>query len=348
MSNDITENINTGDLRIARTHPLISPAVLAEEVPQSANSKSIVGKARNEIADILHKRDPRILVIVGPCSVHDPIAVLEYAKKLQLLAQELAERALLVMRVYFEKPRTTVGWKGYINDPHLDGSYRVNEGLRAARSLLADITDIGLPCASEFLDTTLGQYYAELVSWGAIGARTVESQIHRQLASGLSMPVGFKNRTDGDLQVAVDGMVAAASSHLFPSLTMEGTPALLETSGNTDTHLVLRGGREPNYDDNSINAASKLLDEKNLETGIVVDCSHANSHKDHEQQKVVAASVVKRRAKGDKRVVGVMIESHLVAGRQAQSEQMTYGQSITDACIDLPATADLMRVLADA
>lgn len=340
--------MNTGDLRIARAHPLISPAVLAEEVPLNANSQAIISKARSAIADILHKRDPRILIITGPCSVHDPAAVLEYAKKLQPLAQEVADRALLVMRVYFEKPRTTIGWKGYINDPHLDGSYRVNEGLRAARRLLADITDIGLPCASEFLDTTLGQYYAELICWGAIGARTVESQIHRQLASGLSMPVGFKNRTDGDLQVAVDAMVAAAGSHLFPSLTAEGAPALLETSGNIDTHLVLRGGREPNYDDNSIDTASKLLSAQNLHTGIVVDCSHGNSRKDHEQQKVVAASVAARRSGGDKRVVGVMIESHLVAGRQAKTDHMTYGQSITDACIDLPATAEIVRTLAKA
>lgn len=340
--------MKTNDLRITRTHPLISPAVLAEEVPQNSNSQALISKARSAIADILHKRDPRILIITGPCSVHDPAAVVEYAKKLQPLAQEVADRALIVMRVYFEKPRTTIGWKGYINDPRLDGSYHVNEGLRNARRLLADITDIGLPCASEFLDTTLGQYYAEYISWGAIGARTVESQTHRQLASGLSMPVGFKNRTDGDLQVAVDAMVAAASSHLFPSLTAEGAPALLETSGNSDTHIVLRGGREPNYDDDSINAATNLLAGQHLHTGIVVDCSHGNSRKDHEQQKVVAASVAARRARGDKRVVGVMIESHLVAGRQAQSDHMTYGQSITDACIDLSATVELVRTLADA
>ena len=340
--------MNTNDLRITSTYPLISPAELAEEVPQNTNSQALISKARNEIADILHKRDSRVLIITGPCSVHDPAAVLEYAEKLHPLAQEVADRALLVMRVYFEKPRTTVGWKGYINDPRLDGSYLVNEGLRNARRLLADITDIGLPCASEFLDTTLGQYYAEYISWGAIGARTVESQIHRQLASGLSMPVGFKNRTDGNLQVAVDAMVAAADSHLFPSLTAEGAPALLQTSGNCDTHLVLRGGREPNYDDVSINAATKLLAEQNLYTGIVVDCSHGNSRKDHEQQKVVAASIAARRASGDKRVVGGMIESHLVAGRQAQSDHMTYGQSITDACIDLSATGELVRTLADA
>ena len=340
--------MNTGDLRIAHSHPLISPAVLAEEVPQNANAKAVISKARGDIANILYKRDPRVLIIVGPCSVHDPVAVLEYAEKLQPLAQEVADRALLVMRVYFEKPRTTVGWKGYINDPHLDGSYRVNDGLRAARRLLADITALGLPCASEFLDTTLGQYYAELICWGAIGARTVESQIHRQLASGLSMPVGFKNRTDGDLQVAVDAMVAAADSHLFPSLTAEGAPALLETTGNIDTHLVLRGGRKPNYDDRSIDAASQLLSAQNLHTGIIVDCSHGNSHKDHEQQKAVAASVAARRASGDKRVVGVMLESHLVAGRQAQSDHMTYGQSITDACIDLSATAEIVRALAKA
>lgn len=339
--------MNTGDLRITRTHPLISPAVLAEEVPQSTNSEIAISKARNAIADILHNRDQRVLIITGPCSVHDPVAVLDYAEKLQPLAQEVAEKALLVMRVYFEKPRTTIGWKGYINDPYLDGSYRVNEGLRAARKLLADISNIGLPCASEFLDTTLGQYYAELVCWGAIGARTVESQVHRQLASGLSMPVGFKNRTDGNIQVAIDGMIAAADSHLFPSLTAEGAPALLETSGNSDTHLVLRGGREPNYDDSSIDVASELLSAQNLNSGIIVDCSHGNSRKDHEQQKVVAASIAARRARGDKRVVGVMIESHLVAGRQAQSDHMTYGQSITDACIDLPATAEIIRELAD-
>ncbi len=339
--------MNTGDLRITRTHPLISPAVLAEEVPQSTNSEIAISKARNAIADILHNRDQRVLIITGPCSVHDPVAVLDYAEKLQPLAQEVAEKALLVMRVYFEKPRTTIGWKGYINDPYLDGSYRVNEGLRAARKLLADISNIDLPCASEFLDTTLGQYYAELVCWGAIGARTVESQVHRQLASGLSMPVGFKNRTDGNIQVAIDGMIAAADSHLFPSLTAEGAPALLETSGNSDTHLVLRGGREPNYDDSSIDAASELLSAQNLNSGIIVDCSHGNSRKDHEQQKVVAASIAARRARGDKRVVGVMIESHLVAGRQAQSDHMTYGQSITDACIDLPATAEIIRELAD-
>lgn len=338
--------MNTGDLRISRSHPLISPAVLAEEVPQSAKSQLAVSNARSVIADILHKRDPRVLIISGPCSVHDPAAVLEYAEKLKPLAQEVADQALLVMRVYFEKPRTTIGWKGYINDPYLDESYRVNEGLRAARRLLADITDIGLPCASEFLDTTLGQYYAELVSWGAIGARTVESQIHRQLASGLSMPVGFKNRTDGNLQVAVDGMVAAASSHLFPSLTAEGAPALLETSGNRDCHLVLRGGDKPNYDDDSIDSASKLLEAQKLNTGIIVDCSHANSRKDHEQQKIVAASVAERRSRGDKRIVGVMIESHLVAGRQEKSKHMTYGQSITDACIDFPATVELVRMLA--
>jgi len=339
--------MNTGDLRITRTHPLISPAELADEVPQSTNSEIAISKARNAIADILHNRDQRVLIITGPCSVHDPVAVLDYAEKLQPLAQEVAEKALLVMRVYFEKPRTTIGWKGYINDPYLDGSYRVNEGLRAARKLLADISNIGLPCASEFLDTTLGQYYAELVCWGAIGARTVESQVHRQLASGLSMPVGFKNRTDGNIQVAIDGMIAPADSHLFPSLTAEGAPALLETSGNSDTHLVLRGGREPNYDDSSIDVASELLSAQNFNSGIIVDCSHGNSRKDHEQQKVVSASIAARRARGDKRVVGVMIESHLVAGRQAQSDHMTYGQSITDACIDLPATAEIIRELAD-
>ena len=340
--------MNTGDLRIAHTHPLISPSALAEEVPQNSTSKAIVAKARNTIADILHKRDPRLLIIAGPCSVHDPLAVLEYAEKLQPLAQEVADRALVVMRVYFEKPRTSFGWKGYINDPHLDGSYCVNEGLHGARRLLADITDIGLPCASEFLDTTFGQYYAEFVCWGAIGARTVESQIHRQLASGLSMPVGFKNRTDGNLQVAVEGMVAAAHSHLFPSLTAEGVPALMETSGNTDTHLVLRGGSQPNYHDSNIDAASNLLNAQNLDTGIVVDCSHSNSRKDHEQQKTVAASIAVRRKRGDKRVVGAMIESHLVAGRQEKSNKMTYGQSITDACIDLPTTLEVVRSLADA
>ena len=335
----------TDDLRIRRTRPLITPAILEEEIPIGAEAARTVSAARRTVADIVHRRDARLLAIVGPCSVHDPTAVREYAARLAPLAASVAERVSVVMRVYFEKPRTTVGWKGYINDPGLDETYQVNAGLRGARTLLADIVALGLPAATEFLDTTFGQYYTDFISWGAIGARTVESQIHRQLASGLSMPVGIKNRTDGNVAVAVDAVVAARRSHHFPSLTKEGAPALLETRGNEDCHLVLRGGAQPNYDADAVASAIEALDVRGLDAGILVDCSHGNSRKDPARQEEALHAVLEQRRAGNGRLVGVMLESHLVAGRQ--DTPVTYGQSITDACLGWADTERLIRRLAD-
>ena len=335
----------TDDLRIRRTRPLIAPAILEEEIPIGAGAVETISAARRTVADIVHGRDPRLLAIVGPCSVHDPVAVREYAARLAPLAASVAERVCVVMRVYFEKPRTTVGWKGYINDPGLDETYQVNAGLRGARTLLADITDLGLPAATEFLDTTFGQYYTDFISWGAIGARTVESQIHRQLASGLSMPVGIKNRTDGNVAVAIDAVVAARRSHHFPSLTKEGAPALLETRGNEDCHLVLRGGEYPNYDADAVAEAIRALDARGLDAGILVDCSHGNSRKDPGRQEEGLHAVLEQRRAGNARLVGVMLESHLVAGRQ--DAPVTYGQSITDACLGWADTERLIHRLAD-
>lgn len=272
----------TADTHISNTRPLLTPWVLSDELPVSAVVTQRVANSRRTIKQIIQDDDKRLLVIVGPCSIHDPDAALEYAQRLKPLAEQLSKQLFIVLRVYFEKPRTVVGWKGLINDPGLDGSFNINLGLRLARKLLINVSELGLPAASEFLDTTLGQYYAELISWGAIGARTVESQIHRELASGLSMPVGFKNRTDGDIKVAVDAISAARNSHWFPSLTHQGAPAILETTGNQYTHLVLRGGDRsgPNHDAESIERASGKLNEAGLNPRLMVDCSHANSLKD--------------------------------------------------------------------
>lgn len=338
--------MKTDDLRIVRTHPLISPAVLAEEIPLTESASSRVYKARRAIEAIFDGKDTRLLVVVGPCSIHDPKAALEYASRLKPVANALDGALLIVMRVYFEKPRTIVGWKGLINDPDLNESYRINKGLRLARQLLADIIEIGIPAATEFLDTTFGQFYADLISWGAIGARTAESQIHRELASGLSMPVGIKNRTDGNVQVAVDAIQAARSRHLFPSLTKEGAPAILETSGNPYAHLVLRGGSEtgPNFDDASINSAVKLLRAARLPEILMVDCSHGNSDKEPARQIMIAEAITKSLRASP--VKALMIESHLVAGRQ--SAPITYGQSITDACLGFEDTEALLYRLADA
>lgn len=292
-----------------------------------------------------------MMVVVGPCSIHDPAAAIEYAKRLRPVAERVSESLLIVLRVYFEKPRTVVGWKGLINDPGLDGSFQINRGLRLARRLLLDIAETGLPVANEFLDTTLGQYYADLVSWGAIGARTVESQIHRELASGLSMPVGFKNRTDGNTRVAVDAMRAARCSHWFPSLTHEGAPAIFETAGNPDTHLVLRGGDRsgPNHDAEAIAVACKSLAEAGLPDRLMVDCSHANSGKDPEKQVEIAKSIASRRAEGERGVFAIMLESHLRGGRQdlRDGKAENYGQSITDACLGFEQTESLLDSLAN-
>lgn len=338
----------TDNLRITRTHPLISPAVLEEELPLGDAASDRVAAARDTIKRILSGEDGRLLVIVGPCSVHDPAAALDYAERLEPLARQISERIFCVMRVYFEKPRTVMGWKGLINDPGLDGTYQINRGLRLARRLLLDVAEVGLPAGTEFLDTTFGQYYTDLISWGAIGARTVESQIHRELASGLSMPVGIKNRTDGDVQVAIDAIRAAAHRHLFPSLTKEGAPAILETSGNPDCHLVLRGGSEPNYHPEAVQAALALLRRAELPERVMVDCSHANSTKDPELQPDAARSVLAQRRAGCAALKAIMLESHLVGGRQdIGGGELRYGQSITDACLDFETTRALLLELAD-
>ena len=341
--------MQTDDLRIRRVRPLLAPAILAEEIEVSARGAECVIDARRTIEAILAGRDPRMLAIVGPCSIHDPAAALEYGDKLLALAREVRERIFVVMRVYFEKPRTIVGWKGLINDPDLDGTYRINKGLRLARRLLADLADRGMPAGTEFLDTTFGQFYADLVSWGAIGARTVESQVHRELASGLSMPVGFKNRTDGNVQVAVEAILAARERHLFPSLTKEGAPAIFETAGNPSCHLVLRGGAVggPNFGREAVGAATAKLRAAKLPEVVMVDCSHGNSGKDPARQVAVLDDVVAQRTAGEAALKAVMIESHLVGGRQdAASKTLTYGQSITDACLGFDDTRRALEAAA--
>ena len=342
--------MQTNNLRITRIRPLISPAILAEEIPVSDSAARLVADARETVAAILAGRDSRMLAVVGPCSIHDPAAAIEYAQHLRELADELAERVYLVMRVYFEKPRTIVGWKGLINDPDLDGSYHINKGLRLARQLLANITALGLPAGTEFLDTTFGQFFAEFVSWGAIGARTAESQVHRELASGLSMPVGIKNRTDGNVQVAVEAILAARERHLFPSLTAEGAPAIFETSGNPDCHLVLRGGSVtgPNYRNEAVQAALKLLRAHKLPETLMVDCSHGNSEKRPDRQLAVLDDILAQRRTGVTALNAFMLESHLVAGNQKLgSGALTYGQSITDACLGFEETQRVLRTLAE-
>ena len=342
---------DTSDVRIRSVRPLITPAILEDELPLAPDQSAFVKQARRAVADIVTGKDDRLLAIVGPCSVHDPDAARDYARQLQPIAQRLEKDLLVVMRVYFEKPRTVVGWKGLINDPALDGSFQINRGLRLARQLLLDVTATGLPIATEFLDTTLGQYYADLISWGAIGARTTESQIHRELASGLSMPVGFKNRTDGDLQVAVDAIRSAQHPHAFPSLTHEGMPAVLTTAGNEHAHLVLRGGTSgPNFEAPHIAKAQELLRKGGAPEAILVDCSHANSSKRFDRQPLVAAAIAAQVAAGQKALIGVMVESHLVAGNQnvVPGQPLVYGQSITDACLSLADTVPVLETLAAA
>jgi 3-deoxy-7-phosphoheptulonate synthase len=338
----------TDDLRIARVRPLVAPAVLADEVPLSERAGEFVAQSRRTIEAILSGADSRLLLVVGPCSIHDPRAAVEYADRLRALAERVRERVFVVMRVYFEKPRTVIGWKGLINDPDLDGTYHINKGLRLARELLVEVAARELPAGTEFLDTTFGQFYAELVAWGAIGARTAESQVHRELASGLSMPVGIKNRTDGDVGVAVDAIRAARARHLFPSLTKEGAPAILETTGNPYAHLVLRGGARPNWDAASVAAALALLRKHGLHEALMVDCSHANSERDPERQRDVALGAVAQRRAGQRGIVGLMIESNLLGGKQEPSARpLVYGRSITDACLGWDATEALILQLAD-
>lgn len=326
----------TADLRIREVRPLIPAAILLEELPLSDAASDVVWQARSEIANALHGRDRRLVVVIGPCSIHDVAAAEEYAGLLRAEAERLSDDLIIVMRAYFEKPRTTVGWKGLLNDPYLDGSFRVNEGLRLARRLLLRIAELKLPVATEFLDTTVPQHLADLVAWGAIGARTTESQTHRELASGLSMPVGFKNATDGRTQVAIDAVMAARSPHWFPGATKDGLSALLRTSGNEDGHIILRGGTGtgPNYGPEHVSAAAAALAKHDLPTRLMIDCSHANSGKDHLRQLEVGDSVAQQLEAGAP-IFGVMMESHLVGGRQdyKPGQSAVYGQSITDACL---------------
>ena len=330
--------------------PLLAPAELARELPLDDAGAAFVARSRQAVEEIILGHDDRLLAVVGPCSIHDPAAARDYAERLQGVAEGLAPDLLLVMRVYFEKPRTVIGWKGLINDPDLDGSCQINKGLRLARRLMVDLAARRLPVATEFLDTTLGQYYAELVTWGGIGARTVESQVHRELASGLSMPVGFKNRTDGEVQVAVDAICSARHPHWFPSLTKDGAPAVLGTSGNDRGHLVLRGGtRGPNYAAEQVRAAAELLRAAGLPPFLAIDCSHANSGKDAGRQPAVAAAVAAQIAAGERAICGVMLESNLVGGAQNfRSRPLVFGQSITDACLSFEQTVPVLAALAQA
>ena len=342
----------TDDCRIAGTKPLVSPAVLMEQLPITDSAARTVAEARAAIGAIVAGRDKRLLVVVGPCSIHDPAAALEYARRLHPLAESLRDRLVIVMRVYFEKPRTIVGWKGLINDPDLNGRFNINKGLHAARGLLLELAEMGLPAGCEFLDTITPQYIADLVSWGAIGARTTESQVHRELVSGLSMPVGFKNGTDCNIGIAMDAIRAAAHPHHFLSVTKQGTTAIFETTGNDTCHLILRGGRDTtNYDRESVRAVADELQRHGLVRGLMVDCSHGNSGKDYRRQPEVARDIARQiREVADNPIFGLMLESHLVAGRQdgADPQQLVYGQSITDACIGWDDTAALLQDLAAA
>ncbi|HEU5081447.1 MAG TPA: 3-deoxy-7-phosphoheptulonate synthase [Opitutaceae bacterium] len=340
----------TSDLRIRATKPLVTPAALEAELPLDDAGAQVISNARRQIARVLSGEDDRLVVVVGPCSIHDPEAAVEYGERLAGIVERYRDTLLIVMRVYFEKPRTVTGWKGLINDPGLDQSFRINDGLRIARRLLLDVTRLGLPIGNEFLDTTLGQYYADLVAWGAIGARTVESQVHRELASGLSMPVGFKNRTDGNIQVAVDAMRSARQPHWFPTITREGVPAILETTGNDQTHLVLRGGSYgPNFSPSHIQATVELLKKHQLRPRLMVDCSHANSGKDAERQPVVAANLAEQISHGENAICAVMLESNLIGGAQEITRApLVYGQSVTDACLSWEKTLSVLSNLAEA
>jgi 3-deoxy-7-phosphoheptulonate synthase len=340
----------TDDLRIKELKELSTPEEVMREIPRTLTATRIVMAARNAIHAILNATDDRLLVIVGPCSIHDPIAAVDYAERLAGLREQLADRVEIVMRVYFEKPRTTVGWKGLINDPDLDHSFNINKGLRLARNLLAALNNLGLPAGTEFLDLTTPQYIADLVTWAAIGARTTESQIHRELASGLSCPVGFKNGTDGDVRIAAEAVKSASHPHHFMAVTKGGRSAIAATSGNEDCHIILRGGKAPNYDTASVELAAAELSRAGLTPRIMIDASHANSGKKPENQPVVVADIARQLSGGDARIVGAMIESNLVAGRQdvLPGVTLTYGQSITDGCIDWNTTVQALNVLADA
>lgn len=344
-----SSKIHIDDVRIKAIKELAPPAHVLREFPASPEAAATTFEARNAIHRILFGADDRLLVVIGPCSIHDYAAAMEYARRLKAEADRLKDDLLIVMRVYFEKPRTTVGWKGLINDPYLDGSFAINEGLRVARQLLAEINELGLPAGTEFLDMITPQYIADLISWGAIGARTTESQVHRELASGLSCPVGFKNGTDGNVRIAVDAIKAAQAPHHFLSVTKAGHSAIVSTSGNEDCHLILRGGAGPNYDAESVAAACKALSEAGVQGKLMIDFSHANSRKQHKLQVEVARDVGGQIAEGNERIMGVMVESHLKEGRQdlKPGVELEYGKSITDACIGWEDSLTVLDVLAE-
>lgn len=338
---DLIHNVNINDEKV-----LMTPQELKEKLPLSLELKQQIEQSRHEIAKIIHRQDNRLLLVIGPCSIHDPKAALEYAHKLKALADEIKETVYVVMRVYFEKPRTTVGWKGLINDPHLDGSFDVENGLQLARKLLIDLVELGLPLATEALDPISPQYMAELFSWSAIGARTTESQTHREMASGLSMSVGFKNGTDGSLATAINALKAAAMGHRFIGINQQGQVSLLQTAGNRDGHVILRGGKAPNYQAEFVQQCEQELAKVGLEQSIMIDCSHGNSNKDYRRQPLVAEDAVQQILHGNRSITGLMIESNLFAGNQSSEqpfEQMQYGVSITDACIDWQTTEQLLR-----
>ncbi len=344
------QKYQTDDLRIRAIKEVIPARELHQRHPITEEAARTVFETRQQIHRILHGEDDRLLVVIGPCSIHDPDAAMDYARRLKTMKERLADDLLIVMRVYFEKPRTTVGWKGLINDPNLDGSFEINKGLELARKLLLDINSMGLPTGTEFLDLISPQYIADLISWGAIGARTTESQGHRELASGLSCPVGFKNGTDGTMRVAVDAIRAAERPHVFMSMTKDGHSAIFSTTGNNDTHIILRGGRRPNYDAESVNIAAEEMENAGLTPRLMIDFSHANSRKQHDKQLEVGRDVAGQISRGDMRIIGAMIESHLVGGNQdlTAGKPLVYGQSVTDACLAWDDSVPLLEMLAEA
>jgi len=337
--------MSTSDIRVIGIQPLDPPRSYIGAQPITPKIAEVVIEARNAIENIGNRTDKRMVMLVGPCSIHDETAGLEYAKRLAVLAEEVKDSILVVMRVYFEKPRTTVGWKGLINDPNLDGTFDMQTGLRRARAFLLEVGNLGLPAGTEFLDPFTPQYLADLIAWGAIGARTTESQTHRQMASGLSMPIGYKNGTGGSCQIAVDAMLAARSPHAFLGIDLDGRAAVVNTIGNSAQHLILRGGSNPNYDEESVLSASSLLEIAGLQPNVVIDCSHANSNKDHRRQPIVFREAIRQRVEGNEGVIGLMLESHINEGNQPMGKlaDLKYGVSITDACINWESTEELLR-----
>ena len=342
--------IKTDEFRTSLIEKLVSPAQLAEQIPLDNDTANFIIDSRKEIEAIISGADKRLLVIIGPCSIHDTEAAIDYAKKLKVLRDKYADQLCIVMRVYFEKPRTTVGWKGLISDPFLDKTFRVDKGLPLARNLLMEINKLGLPAGTEFLDMVTGQYISDLISWGAIGARTTESQVHRELASALSCPVGFKNGTDGNIQIAIDAIKASSVAHVLYTPDKHGQMCIYQTHGNPFAHVILRGGKQPNYHPQDINLTKQLLAKASLAEKVMIDCSHGNSYKDHNKQIDVAQSLAEQMINGEQAIFGVMIESFIKAGKQnvVNGQALTYGQSITDACVDLRASEEILALLANA